>query len=98
MRENITDHPESAARLDSIRFEIGVVNCENRRQGFPPGEVDESGVSEVHGPVPVARHQRMNLREFGMPDRCEFDRAGVDELPGAFHFRAVVANEAKKLG
>ena len=39
---------------------------------FPPGEVDERGIGEVHRPVPITRHQRVDLRQFGMPRRFPF--------------------------
>lgn len=58
------EHTEFAAAVDSVCFEVRVVNGEDGRQLFAPREIDESGIGEIHGPVPIARHQDVDFGKF----------------------------------
>ena len=58
----------------------------------------ECGLSEIHRPVRISRHQVLDIREFRFWNGCEFQRAGADEFPRGFDFMAMVAYELKEFG
>lgn len=74
-----------------------MVHRENRRQRFTFGEVHQGGVGEIHGAIPVPRHQRVHVPQFGILDGGDDDCARKRELPGSLHLRSAIANKMEQL-
>jgi hypothetical protein len=84
--------------INSISFEIREIHRENRRQRFSSRNVYERCVGEIHGVVPVARHQCVDVGEFRILDCHHRHRPGPEELPRGLRLPAIAAHHVKQLG
>lgn len=48
---------EMALTANAIGCEIRMIDRKNYGDGFAVRQVHQRGISEVHGPIPIARHQ-----------------------------------------
>jgi hypothetical protein len=56
----------------------------------------QGSAGEIHGAVPMARHQRMDFPEFRILDRQHQQGTGAQKLPRCFHLPPAVANQMKQ--
>lgn len=98
LRPACGEDAEAAAAVDAVGFEVGAVHGEHRGKGLAFGEIDESRVGKIHGPVPIARHQRVDGGQLAVRYDREFQGTRADELPGAFPLVALVSDQVEQLG
>jgi 5-methyltetrahydropteroyltriglutamate--homocysteine methyltransferase len=88
---------EPSAAADAVRFEVGVVDRENRGQGLPVSKVDERGIGKVHRVVRVAPHEVLQSRQVRIVDGQHGDGPRSEEAPRGVDFPGSVADEVEQL-
>jgi len=80
---NGIDHAEGSVRTTQtrpVRREVAAIEGEDPRDAETLGRHDERGVSEVHRPVGMARHEFEGARETGVIEKPASEAGAVDEL------------------
>src|SRR5258708_39415858 len=74
----IRNDAESPLAFDAVGFEIVVIDGENGRERLPLRQVDQGGIREIHRPVAITMHQRLEVCKGSVPYRQDADRAGAE--------------------
>jgi hypothetical protein len=88
---------ELAPSFNAVGCKISMINGKNCEERLASCEIHKCAVGEVHGPVPVSRHQRVHVPQFAIFDGAKKDCSGADEVPGCFHLRTNISNEVEQL-
>jgi hypothetical protein len=57
-------YPEPLTAFNPISVEVRAIDGKYGRQPFTPRQIDQRGVSEIHRPIPIARHERVDFGQF----------------------------------
>ena len=91
-------YAEPASSLNSVSIEVRMVHRQNCRLRFSFRQIHQRGIGEIHRPVPVVRHQRLDVRQFRVVYCGQEKRSRTDEPPGCLHFPASIADKVKQFG
>ena len=91
------NNPKLTLPFDAISSEICLIDRKNEGKGFALGQIHERRVGEIHGPIPIARHQRLEMTHFFIFNCGDNQRSRTDKLPGGFHRPASITNQVENL-